>query len=119
MTLVTLKNRARKILTFNLTHDCAAPGLDPNPTSFVRLETNKKGEVLPKARQRVFPPVLTLMPDEEREGLPLQVLAVPEVKKAVADRLLKVSYQTEQEGVSSPASAKARRARSNRFGDSD
>ena len=105
---VTLKNTERQMRVFNLRHDifCRAMGsCGCKELAVTTVEENPMtGERMPKPQKRRVPRSLTLLALEKREGLPDAILELPEVKRAVENRSLRVLGQPAAKPVPKPAS---------------
>ncbi len=94
---VTLESRLRQMQVFNLNHEAYCAGADcacSQVTTVVVDENPRTGERAPRRITRRAPGSLTLLAQERRDGLPNSVLAVPEVRAAIAKGHLRVVAQT-------------------------
>jgi len=94
---IALKNTQRRMQVFNLRHDlyCEAAGSCGCAEQTVTTveENPMTGERRPRSIKRKVPAALTLLALETHKGLHEAVLEVPEVKRAVDDRILRVLTQ--------------------------
>lgn len=91
---IALKNTQRRMQVFNLRHDlyCEAAGsCGCTEQAVTTVEENPlTGERRPRSVKRKVPASLTLLALETHRGLHEAVLKVPEVKRAVDERALRV-----------------------------
>lgn len=105
---VTLESRVRQMQVFNLPHEtyCAGGACACSETTVVVLDANPRtGERAPRRVACRTPDSLTLLARERRAGLPAAVLAVPEVKAAIARGLVRVVEQKPDAPPANPAPA--------------
>lgn len=93
---VTLKNTSKRIRQFHLPKSCDGAGMSGTTIHQHRLVQDKHGTARYRPKKMRMPPVLTLLPGEVLDGLPEQVLAAPDLKRAINDpkdgiRLMKMS----------------------------
>lgn len=94
---VTLENRIRRMQVFNLEHGtfCAGGECACSDITTVVVEHNPRtGERAPRRLTKKAPASLTLLALERREGLRDSIVAVPEVRAAIARGLVRVVQQT-------------------------
>ncbi|WP_428264544.1 hypothetical protein [Haliangium sp.] len=96
---ITLENRERRMQVFNLPHDiyceaveyCACAATDVTTL----LEDARTGERMARTATRRIPASITLLARESRRGLPEAVLRIPEIRRAVDRRALRVLTERE------------------------
>ncbi len=94
---VTLESRLRQMQVFNLNHEAYCAGADcacSQVTTVVVDENPRTGERAPRRITRRAPGSLTLLARERRDDLPNSILAVPEVRAAIAKGPLRVVAQS-------------------------
>ena len=101
---VTLRNKTRGQLVYNLTHEAYCKPLGKCECREQTVRTTKhdgsSGDVTPVALERKFPPVLTLLPFERRSGIPEEVVELPPL---VSDRLTRKLQVFKGDKVAAPS----------------
>ena len=91
---VTLRNKTRGQLVYNLTHEAYCKPLGKCECREQTVRTTKhdgvEGTVTPVKFERKFPPVLTLLPFERRSGIPEEVLELPPLVSDHSTRKLQI-----------------------------
>lgn len=82
----------------------------------VIVEEHKDGGRFPREVRRNITGSLTLLAGEEREGLPAQIQAVPEIRKAIRKGLIAVVKTPAAKQVATKESATDKKADSKRNG---
>lgn len=115
--MVTLVNKTRKIKVFNLDHPFfRSKKWGARRLTVVVIEEHKDGASYPREVRRNITGSLTLLAGEERTGLPAQIQAVPEIRKAIRKGLIEVKKTSEPKQVDPKASAPAKKSDSKRNG---
>jgi len=101
--MVTLINKTRKMRTFNLDHPFfRSKKWGAKRLNVIVVEEHKDGSRYPREVRRNIVGSLTLLAGEERTGLPPQIAAVPEIRKAIRKGLI-VVQKAEAEKVDAKA----------------
>ena len=115
--MVTLINKTRKIKVFNLNHDYfRSKKWGAKRLTVVVVEEHKDGGRFPREVRRNIVGSLTLLAGERREGLPAQIQAVPEIRKAIRKGLIVVEKTSAKPEAAAKTPAPAAKSRSKRNG---
>jgi len=103
--MVTLINKTRKMKVFNLDHPFfRSKKWGAKRMTVVVIEEHKDGGSFPREVRRNITGSFTLLAGEKREGLPAQIQAVPEIRKAIRKGLITVVKEAD---ANAKATAKA------------
>lgn len=97
---VTLKNTSKRMRQFHLPKTCPGGTIIEQH----RIVTDKHGVARYRPKKVMMPAVLTMLPGEVCSDLPDQVLASPQIKKALADPKdgLRLMKQTSPKPAAAP-----------------
>ena len=115
--MVTLINKTRKIKVFNLDHPFfRSKKWGARRMTVVVIEEHKDGNRYPRELRRNIIGSLTLRAGEERKGLPAQIQAVPEIRKAIRKGLIAVVKTGAKGQAANSDTAPAAKSRAKRNG---
>lgn len=98
--MVTLINKSGKIKVYNLDHDSfRQKQWGARRMTLTVIEQHRDGGRYPRQLRRNLAGSLTLLAGERREGLPPQIQAVPEIRKAIRKGVLECVKEKPQEAV--------------------